>query len=85
MKAKTTSWPDRHLWEIRALRDAFWTFTTNIPFYGLAVCCIDHPEVQRLVGLIDDRRVTTYGFSRQADVREAARAAIPRAPATPAA
>lgn len=58
-----------HYGDFDALRDAFWTFTTNIPFYGLAVCCIDHPEVQRLVGLIDDRRVTTYGFSRQADVR----------------
>ncbi|MEL6793012.1 MAG: UDP-N-acetylmuramate--L-alanine ligase, partial [Pseudomonadota bacterium] len=58
-----------HYGDFDALRDAFWTFVSNIPFYGVAICCIDHPEVQRLVGLIDDRRVVTYGFSRQSDVR----------------
>jgi UDP-N-acetylmuramate--alanine ligase len=58
-----------HYGDFDALRDAFLSFVSNVPFYGLAVCCIDHPEVQRLVGLIDDRRVVTYGFSRQADVR----------------
>lgn len=58
-----------HYGDFDALRDAFLSFVSNIPFYGLAVCCIDHAEVQRLVGLIDDRRVVTYGFSRQADVR----------------
>ncbi|MEX2519772.1 MAG: UDP-N-acetylmuramate--L-alanine ligase, partial [Paracoccaceae bacterium] len=58
-----------HYGDFDNLRDAFLAFVSNIPFYGLAVCCIDHPEVQRLVGLIDDRRVVTYGFSRQADVR----------------
>ncbi|QIE57993.1 UDP-N-acetylmuramate--L-alanine ligase [Pikeienuella piscinae] len=58
-----------HYGDIENLRDAFLAFVSNVPFYGLAVCCIDHPEVQRLVGLIDDRRVVTYGFSRQADVR----------------
>jgi UDP-N-acetylmuramate--alanine ligase len=42
---------------------------SNIPFYGLAVCCIDHEEVQKLVGKITDRRVVTYGFNAQADVR----------------
>ncbi len=41
----------------------------NIPFYGLAVCCTDHPEVQALVGRITDRRVVTFGFNAQADVR----------------
>ncbi|MEO0360904.1 MAG: UDP-N-acetylmuramate--L-alanine ligase, partial [Pseudomonadota bacterium] len=58
-----------HYGDFDALRDAFWTFVSNIPFYGVAVCCIDHPEVQRLVGLVDDRRIVTYGFSRQADAR----------------
>ncbi|MGB0505972.1 MAG: UDP-N-acetylmuramate--L-alanine ligase [Pikeienuella sp.] len=58
-----------HYGDFDALRDAFMTFVSNIPFYGLAVCCIDHPEVQRLVGMVNDRRVVTYGFSRQADVR----------------
>jgi UDP-N-acetylmuramate--alanine ligase len=58
-----------HYGDFQGVRDAFLTFTTNIPFYGLAVCCIDHPEVQALIGKIDDRRVVTYGFSRQADIR----------------
>lgn len=51
------------------LRDGFYDFVSNIPFYGLAVCCTDHEEVQRLVGRITDRRVVTYGFNTQADVR----------------
>ena len=58
-----------HYGDFDGVRDAFLTFVSNIPFYGVAICCIDHPEVQRLVGLIDDRRVVTYGFSRQSDVR----------------
>ncbi|WP_413788588.1 UDP-N-acetylmuramate--L-alanine ligase [Paludibacillus litoralis] len=58
-----------HYGDFDALRAAFLAFVSNVPFYGLAVCCIDHPEVQRLVGLTDDRRVVTYGFSRQADIR----------------
>jgi len=52
-----------------ALRKGFYDFVSNIPFYGLAVCCIDHPEVQALVGRITDRRVVTFGFNAQADVR----------------
>ena len=52
-----------------ALRRAFQAFVENIPFYGTAILCIDHPEVQALVGRISDRRVLTYGFSAQADVR----------------
>ncbi len=58
-----------HYGDFDGVKDAFLTFVSNIPFYGLAVCCIDHPEVQALIGKIDDRRVVTYGFSRQADVR----------------
>jgi len=58
-----------HYGDFDALRDAFYTFVHNIPFYGLAVCCTDHPEVQALVGRINDRRVVTYGFNAQADVR----------------
>ncbi|MBM3506717.1 MAG: UDP-N-acetylmuramate--L-alanine ligase [Alphaproteobacteria bacterium] len=50
-------------------RRAFQTFVENIPFYGSAILCIDHPEVQALVGRISDRRIVTYGFSAQADVR----------------
>lgn len=51
------------------LRKGFLDFVSNIPFYGLAVCCMDHFEVQSLVGKITDRRVVTYGFNAQADVR----------------
>jgi UDP-N-acetylmuramate--alanine ligase len=58
-----------HYGTFDALRDAFYTFVHNIPFYGVAVCCTDHPEVQALVGRIRDRRVITYGFNAQADVR----------------
>ncbi|MSU90569.1 UDP-N-acetylmuramate--L-alanine ligase [Rhodobacteraceae bacterium 2CG4] len=58
-----------HYGDFDTLRAAFHTFVSNIPFYGAAVCCIDHPEVQALVGRIHDRRVLTYGFNPQADVR----------------
>ncbi len=52
-----------------ALHQAFETFVENIPFYGFAVLCIDHPVVQSLIGRIEDRRILTYGVSSQADVR----------------
>ncbi|MDK3017982.1 UDP-N-acetylmuramate--L-alanine ligase [Pseudodonghicola flavimaris] len=58
-----------HWGDFDRLRDGFFQFVSNIPFYGLAVCCTDHPEVQALVGRITDRRVSTYGFNAQADVR----------------
>jgi len=58
-----------HYGTFDALRDAFYTFVHNIPFYGVAVCCTDHPEVQSLVGRVNDRRIITYGFNAQADVR----------------
>lgn len=58
-----------HWGSIENLRQGFYDFVSNIPFYGLAVCCTDHPEVQALVGRISDRRVVTYGFNAQADVR----------------
>ncbi|MDF1722681.1 MAG: UDP-N-acetylmuramate--L-alanine ligase [Minwuia sp.] len=51
------------------IREAFQSFLENIPFYGAAVMCTDHPEVQALMGRITDRRVISYGFSPQADVR----------------
>ena len=58
-----------HWGSIENLRNGFYDFVSNIPFYGLAVCCTDHPEVQALVGRITDRRVVTFGFNAQADVR----------------
>ncbi|WP_373089485.1 UDP-N-acetylmuramate--L-alanine ligase [Sneathiella sp.] len=51
------------------VRDAFQTFVQNIPFYGFAAVCIDHPEVQALIGRISDRRLVSYGKSPQADYR----------------
>ncbi len=58
-----------HWGDFDQLRDGFYEFVSNLPFYGLAVCCTDHAEVQALVGRITDRRVRTYGFNAQADVR----------------
>ncbi|NCW52876.1 MAG: UDP-N-acetylmuramate--L-alanine ligase [Rhodobacteraceae bacterium] len=58
-----------HWGDFDRLRQGFLDFVSNIPFYGVAVCCTDHPEVQSLVGKISDRRVVTYGFNAQADVR----------------
>jgi UDP-N-acetylmuramate--alanine ligase len=51
------------------MRDAFQRFVENVPFYGFAVLCLDHPEVQAMIGRIEDRRLITYGLSPQADVR----------------
>ncbi|WP_281984114.1 UDP-N-acetylmuramate--L-alanine ligase [Thalassorhabdomicrobium marinisediminis] len=51
------------------LHRGFYDFVSNIPFYGLAVCCTDDKDVQTLVGKVTDRRVVTYGFNSQADVR----------------
>jgi UDP-N-acetylmuramate--alanine ligase len=52
-----------------AVQEAFVDFVSNVPFYGFAVMCTDHPIVQRLVGRITDRRIVTYGENTQADVR----------------
>ena len=53
------------------LRGAFDIFIENTPFYGFGVVCLDHPEVQALVGRVTDRRLITYGANPQADVRAA--------------
>jgi UDP-N-acetylmuramate--alanine ligase len=58
-----------HYGSFDAIKDAFVEFIENVPFYGCAVLCIDHPEVQAVIPKVRDRRVTTYGFSAQADVR----------------
>jgi UDP-N-acetylmuramate--alanine ligase len=52
-----------------ALQQAFETFVGNIPFYGFAVLCIDHPVVQGMIARLSDRRILTYGLSPQADIR----------------
>ncbi len=58
-----------HWGDFEQLKQGFVDFVSNIPFYGVAVCCTDHPEVRSLVGRITDRRIITYGFNAQADVR----------------
>ncbi len=58
-----------HWGSFDALRKGFHDFVSGIPFYGLAICCTDHAEVQALVASITDRRVVTFGFNAQADIR----------------
>jgi UDP-N-acetylmuramate--alanine ligase len=58
-----------HFETFDAIKSAFSDFVENIPFYGFAVMCLDHPTVQELVGTIEDRRVVTYGENPQADAR----------------
>jgi UDP-N-acetylmuramate--alanine ligase len=58
-----------HYGSFDAVKDAFVEFVENVPFYGLAVMCVDHPDVQSVLSRIRDRRVVTYGFSALADVR----------------
>ena len=58
-----------HWGSFENLRQGFFDFVHNIPFYGLAVCNTDHSEVKMLVDRITDRRVKTYGFNEEADVR----------------
>src|SRR6476660_2701488 len=58
-----------HFQTFEAVQDAFRNFVENLPFYGFAVMCTDHPVVHQLVGRLEDRRVVTYGENPQADVR----------------
>ena len=58
-----------HFKTFDAIKDAFRSFVNNLPFYGFAVMCLDHPTVQQMVGEIQDRRILTYGENPQADFR----------------
>jgi UDP-N-acetylmuramate--alanine ligase len=58
-----------HFGDFDAVKKAFHAFVENVPFYGFAVMCIDHPVVQDLVGRVEDRRIVTYGENPQADAR----------------
>ena len=58
-----------HYGDFDAVKAAFIQFIENVPFYGAAVLCIDHPEVQNVIAQVRDRRVITYGFSPHADMR----------------
>ncbi|MCB4823003.1 UDP-N-acetylmuramate--L-alanine ligase [Roseicella aerolata] len=57
-----------HWGTAEAMKEGYAQFVSNIPFYGFAVLCLDHPEVQAMIPKLD-RRIVTYGFSPQADVR----------------
>jgi len=58
-----------HWGDFDAVKKGFCDFVENIPFYGFAAVCIDHPEVQALAARIDNRRLIPYGVSPQAEVR----------------
>jgi UDP-N-acetylmuramate--alanine ligase len=58
-----------HYGTVEAMNRAYEDFVKNIPFYGFAVLCIDHPVVQAMIPRVSDRRIVTYGMSPQADVR----------------
>lgn len=58
-----------HYGSFDAVKEAFVEFIENVPFYGAAVLCLDHPDVQQVIARVRDRRVITYGFSAQADWR----------------
>ena len=58
-----------HYGSFDRVKDAFVEFVENVPFYGAALLCVDHPEVQTIIPRLRDRRVVTYGFAALADVR----------------
>ncbi|MBB4639737.1 UDP-N-acetylmuramate--L-alanine ligase [Rhizorhapis suberifaciens] len=58
-----------HYGSFDKVKDAFVEFLENVPFYGAAFLCLDHPEVQAILPRVQDRRIVTYGFSAQADIR----------------
>lgn len=58
-----------HYGSFDRVKDAYIEFVENVPFYGVALLCLDHPEVQAIIPRVRDRRIVTYGFGTQADVR----------------
>ncbi|MBL4804455.1 MAG: UDP-N-acetylmuramate--L-alanine ligase [Alphaproteobacteria bacterium] len=58
-----------HYGSFEQVKDAYRQFITNVPFYGFAVLCLDHPEVQAMIPSVKDRKIITYGFNPQADVQ----------------
>jgi UDP-N-acetylmuramate--alanine ligase len=58
-----------HYGSFEKVKDAFVEFVENVPFYGAALLCVDHPEVQTIIPRLRDRRVVPYGFAALADVR----------------
>lgn len=57
-----------HYGTLEGVKEAFVGFANRVPFYGLVVVCLDHPNVQDIVPKLD-RRIVTYGFSAQCDYR----------------
>src|SRR5690606_21334158 len=57
-----------HYGTVDAMHQGFQNFVESVPFYGFAILCLDHPQVQALAALVQDRRTITYGFNPQADV-----------------
>ncbi|CAN5499643.1 UDP-N-acetylmuramate--L-alanine ligase [soil metagenome] len=58
-----------HYGDFDAAKSAYVEFIENVPFYGAAILCLDHPEVQAIIPRVRDRRIVTYGFAASADVR----------------
>ncbi|RYY26855.1 MAG: UDP-N-acetylmuramate--L-alanine ligase [Sphingomonadales bacterium] len=58
-----------HYGSFEKAKDAYVEFIENVPFYGAALLCLDHPEVQAIIPRVRDRRIVTYGFAASADVR----------------
>ncbi|MFZ4607958.1 MAG: UDP-N-acetylmuramate--L-alanine ligase, partial [Caulobacter sp.] len=58
-----------HWGDFDAVKKGFQDFVENIPFYGFAAICVDHPEVQALSARVENRRLVTYGTNPQAEVR----------------
>ncbi len=58
-----------HYGDFERVKDAFVAFVEQVPFYGAGILCLDHPEVQAMLPRVQDRRIVTYGFAAQADVR----------------
>jgi UDP-N-acetylmuramate--alanine ligase len=58
-----------HYGGFEQVKDAFVEFVENVPFYGAALLCVDHTEVQSIIPRLRDRRIVTYGFAAHADVR----------------
>jgi len=58
-----------HYGDFDTLKKAFETFIRNTPFYGFNVVCSDHPVVQAMIPKVSDKKIITYGFNPQADVR----------------
>jgi len=58
-----------HWGDFEAVKKGFQDFVENIPFYGFAAVCLDHPEVQAMAARVENRRLVTYGTNPQAEVR----------------